>query len=94
MSVQKSLSFLHEDFRTKIIGVKMPDYWDIDEILSTDESIDCIFSRSAVGLGHLDPLRASTGSRDVRYFILVCSKLSASSRKSPELASLDDQSSS
>lgn len=45
----------------------MPDYWDIDEILSTDESVDCTFTVGAIGLGHLDPLKASTGVRDVSF---------------------------
>lgn len=43
----------------------MPDFWDIDDILITEESVDCIFSTIGVGLGHLDPLLASTGTRDV-----------------------------
>ena len=43
----------------------MSDYWDIDDILTTEESVDCVFISRGVGLGHLDPLRASTGSRDV-----------------------------
>ncbi len=43
----------------------MPDFWDIDTILQTEESVDCVFTTTGIGLGHLDPLRASTGSRDV-----------------------------
>lgn len=41
------------------------DYWDIDEILSSEESLDCKLITDAPGLGHLDPLRASTGARDL-----------------------------
>jgi len=46
---------------------RMPDFWDVDTLLTTEESIDCVFVTRGVGLGHLDPLRASTGARDVCY---------------------------
>lgn len=41
------------------------DFWDIDEILSVEEALDCRTLTDAPGLGHLDPLRAITGSRDL-----------------------------
>lgn len=41
------------------------DYWDIDQILVTEETVDCTFLQPAAGLGHLDALQASTGVRDV-----------------------------
>jgi hypothetical protein len=47
----------------------MRDYWDLDNILVTEESVDCIFKQPAAGLGHLDSLQASTGARDVCYAI-------------------------
>ena len=41
------------------------DYWDIKDILAFEESLDCRFSQSAIGLGHLDPLRSLTGRSDL-----------------------------
>lgn len=40
-------------------------FWDIDSLTMGEETVDCIFQQQAVGLGHLDPLRASSGSRDL-----------------------------
>lgn len=41
------------------------EYWDVDEILMFEESLDSRFLVAAPGLGHLDPLRASMGARDL-----------------------------
>ena len=41
------------------------DYWDIDQILMREASVETRFLRSAPGLGHLDPLRAASGSTDL-----------------------------
>jgi len=48
----------------------MSDYWDINQILTTEECIDCTFVVDGHGLGHLDPLRASVGAKDVSIFSL------------------------
>ena len=41
------------------------DYWDINDIITYDETFDVRLLVQAPGLGHLDPLRASMGSRDL-----------------------------
>lgn len=41
------------------------DFWDIDGILLTEEPVDVRFTTSVVGLGHLDPLRAASGAKDL-----------------------------
>lgn len=41
------------------------DFWDIDDILRGEESINCRFQTIGVGLGHLDALRAASGAKDL-----------------------------
>ena len=41
------------------------DYWDVDQILQQESAIDSRFLQPAPGLGHLDPLRAASGSTEL-----------------------------
>jgi hypothetical protein len=41
------------------------DYWNINQILLTEATTEVRFLKQAPGLGHLDPLRASSGATDL-----------------------------
>ena len=41
------------------------DYWDIDDILVQEGSVNAKFLKPAQGLGHLDPRRSVSGNRDL-----------------------------
>ena len=41
------------------------DFWSIDDILLSEEAVNGRFTSDSVGLGHLDPLRAASGARDL-----------------------------